>query len=91
MPRRFPENTLRTRDEFFSREQAAWTALTETWMGLPDELLLTPGAVGERWSVRDLMNHIVSWQEAAIRVIGDLLAGKWGRLGAARAAHAVER
>lgn len=64
--------------------------MTETWTGLSDELLLTPGAVGERWSVNDLINHIVSWQEAAIRVIGDLLAGKWGRLGAACASHLTE-
>jgi hypothetical protein len=27
------------------------------------------------------MNHIAAWYEAAIRVIGDLLAGRWGRLG----------
>ena len=81
MPRRLPENTLGTRDEFFAREQAAWRALSATWDGLPDELLLTPGACGDQWSVKDLMNHISAWQEAAIRVIGDLLAGKWGRLG----------
>lgn len=82
MPRRLPENTLHTRAEFLAREQAAWRALTETWAGLSDELLLTPGACGDLWSVKDLMNHIAAWQEAAIRVIGDLLAGRWGRLGA---------
>lgn len=82
MPRHLPENTLSTRGEFFAREQAAWSALTGTWAGLPDELLLTPGACGDLWSVKDLMNHIAAWQEAAVRVIGDLLAGKWARLGA---------
>ncbi|HSL28285.1 MAG TPA: DinB family protein [Anaerolineales bacterium] len=82
MPRRLPENTLRTRDEFFAREQAAWEALTKAWTGIPSELLLTPGSIGDRWSVKDLMNHLAAWQDAAIRVIGDLLVGKWGRLGA---------
>ena len=82
MPRHPPENTLTTRAAFFAREKAAWTALTATWAGLPADAFLTPGACGEAWSIKDVMNHLAAWHEAAIRVIGDLLAGRWGRLGA---------
>ena len=82
MPRRPPENTLATRAEFFARGQDSWTALADTWATLSHDAFLVPGACGETWSVKDLINHIAAWQEAAIRVIGDLLGGRWGRLGA---------
>jgi DinB family protein len=81
MPRHPPENTLPTRDAFFAREQQAWDAFTGTWAGLPDPLLRRPGACGAEWNIKDVINHTAAWQEAAIRVIGDLLAGRWGRLG----------
>ncbi len=82
MPRRTPENTLKTRAAFFSREQEAWSSLTVTWVDLPNEVLLLHGACGTDWSVKDVINHIAAWQEAATRVITDLLDGRWGRLGA---------
>jgi hypothetical protein len=81
MPRRPPENTLHTRDAFFAREQAAWNQFLQTWMDLPEALLEQPGAGGPNWSVKDLLNHTAAWQEAAARIIQDLLAGRWARLG----------
>ncbi len=81
MPRRPPENTLTTRTAFFAHEEDAWRALTATWEDVPEATLLLAGACGTEWSVKDVMNHIDTWQEAATRVIRDLLNGKWGRLG----------
>ena len=81
MPRRLPTNTLTSRDAFFAREAAAWQALTATWADLSDTTLLLPGACGPEWSIKDLINHLAAWQEVAMRVINDLLAGRWGRLG----------
>lgn len=80
-PRRPPEVHPATRAEFFERERAAWAELSATWEGLPDDALLRPGACGPEWSVKDVMNHVAAWQEAALRVVGDLLEGRWGRLG----------
>lgn len=76
-----PENTLTTPKSFYAREQAAWDAFSSCWADLPDTLLSLPGACGPDWSTKDLLNHIAAWQEAALRVIDDLLAGRWGRLG----------
>ena len=70
-----------SRAEFIAREKEAWKQLTTTWRSLPDDALMLPGACGRRWSVKDVMNHVAAWQEAALRVIGDLLEGRWGRLG----------
>ena len=75
MPRRPPTNTLTTRQAFFEREAVAWQALTATWANLPAETLLLPGACGAEWSIKDIINHLAAWQEAALRVITDLRAG----------------
>ncbi|HEY1011916.1 MAG TPA: ClbS/DfsB family four-helix bundle protein [Herpetosiphonaceae bacterium] len=85
MPRRPPANTLTTRDAFFVREAASWMALTATWADLPDDALVIAGASGTTWSIKDVMNHIAAWHEAALRCIGDLQAGRWARLGPALA------
>lgn len=77
-----PPPTLASRAEFFAREKKTWAALHATWRGMPDEALLTPGACGPKWSVKDVMNHIAAWQEVGIKVINELQAGRWGRLGA---------
>src|SRR5262245_54848428 len=81
MPKPLPQNELYTRAEFFQREDRAWQTLRETWAGLSDATLLLSGACGEGWSIKNVMDHIATWQEAAHRVIEDLLIGKWGRLG----------
>lgn len=81
MPSQRPANTLSTRESFFLREQHAWDAFCNTWADLPDPILLLPGACGAHWRIKDVINHTAVWQEAAIRVIHDLLAGRWARLG----------
>jgi hypothetical protein len=80
MPRGHPKVT--TRDEFFRREREAWKAFTQSWEGLSDELLRKPGACGELWSIKDVVNHTAVWQELAIEKIPALLAGERVRVGA---------
>lgn len=75
-PRRAPRPRPKTRAEFFQREQEVWQELAATWKGLPDEALLRPGACGPAWSVKDVMNHIAAWIEAALRVIPELRRGR---------------
>ncbi len=81
MPRRPPANTLSTREAFFAREQQAWEAFSGSWIDLPDHLCLLAGACGAAWSIKDVINHTAVWQEAAIRIIHDVRAGCWARLG----------
>lgn len=75
-----PQNELHSREEFFQREAAAWNALTQTWVDLPEAALLLPGACGI-WSVKDVLFHITVWLETARRMIEQLEKGKWAHLG----------
>jgi hypothetical protein len=81
MPRKLPVNELASREEFFKREQQTWKALTSTWSNLSETALLQRGAAGTQWNVKDVMNHIATWQETGLRMIDDLQAGRWARLG----------
>jgi hypothetical protein len=80
-PRRHPRPRPKTRTELLAREHEVWNELAATWSRLPDDSLTRPGACGPGWSVKDVMNHIAAWQEAARRVIPHLLKGKRATLG----------
>ena len=80
--RRKPRPRPKTRAELLGREKADWDEMTATWRGLPEAALLEPGANGAAWSVKDVMNHVAAWQEAALRIIPEYLAGRRATLGA---------
>ncbi len=80
-PRRSPRPRPKTRAELLAREAADWAELTGTWRGLPAAALTQPGAAGPTWSVKDVMNHVAAWQEAALRIIPEYLAGRRATLG----------
>ncbi len=81
-PRRPPKPRPKTRAELLAREKEVWDELAATWCKLPDAALVQPGACGPGWSVKDVMNHVAAWQEAALRIIPQLLAGQRATLGA---------
>ena len=62
-------------------EAADWAELTATYRGLPAAALTQPGAAGPTWSVKDVLNHLAAWQEAALRIIPEYLAGRRATLG----------
>jgi hypothetical protein len=67
-PERAPvERVQRTLD-------AAWAALRESYAGLPDAVLLAPGVVGQ-WSVKDVLAHVNTWQEEALRHLPVIAGG----------------
>jgi hypothetical protein len=80
--RRKPRPRPKTRAELLAREKADWDELAGAWCKLPDSALLEPGACGPGWSVKDVMNHVAAWQEAALRIIPEYLAGRRATLGA---------
>jgi hypothetical protein len=81
-PRRPPRPRPKTRAEFLQREKDTWNELAATWCKVPDAALVQPGACGPGWSVKDVLNHIAAWQEAAVRIIPEFLAGRRATLGA---------
>ncbi len=52
-----------------------WQALFQLWEDLPEDILLLPGAVGH-WSTRDVMAHITTWENEALKALPLILEGK---------------
>ena len=47
---------------------AAWAALHESYAGLSDNRLIEPGVV-DAWSVKDVLAHITTWEEEALKYL----------------------
>ena len=62
----------RARDRLIERVHREWTAFERSLDSLTDAALLEPGVVGD-WSLRDLMVHITSWEEEALKAIPIIL------------------
>jgi hypothetical protein len=54
----------------------AWVAFTGSYLGLSDAQLVAGGVVGD-WSVRDVIAHVTTWEEEALKHLP--LIGKGGR------------
>ena len=63
-----------TREQVLKRLNEAWLALEESYAGLPDSQLLEPGVTG-KWSVRDILAHITTWEEEALKHLPLILKG----------------
>jgi hypothetical protein len=62
------------RDQLLQRLETAWTALKESYAGLSDSQLTEPGIMGD-WSVRDMLAHVTTWEEEALKYLPLLLTG----------------
>jgi hypothetical protein len=58
-----------------SKLEREWQALFQLWEDLPEDILLLPGAVGH-WSTRDVMAHITTWENEALKALSLILEGK---------------
>lgn len=63
-----------TREQLLQRLDSAWTALQESYAGLPEERLTEPG-VTDDWSVQDILAHITTWEEEALKHLPSIMAG----------------
>lgn len=62
------------RRQLLQRLDAAWVAFRESYAGLPEAELLTPGVTG-RWSIRDIIAHVTWWEEEALTHLPGILDG----------------
>ena len=67
--------TMDRRERLLARLDKAWTAFKASYAGLRTSELLTPGVTGP-WSVRDLIAHVTTWEEEALKNLPLVLAGK---------------
>jgi len=64
-----------TRDKLLQKIDAAWCDFTTSYASLSDDLLGQPNAIGE-WSLQDILGHIATWEEEALKYIPVILDGK---------------
>ena len=57
------------------RVDDAWGAFTGSYEGLARADLLRPGVVGT-WSVRDIIAHVTTWEEEALKHLPAVLSGR---------------
>ena len=46
----------------------AWAAIKESYAGLSDALMTEPGVTGD-WSVKDILAHVTTWEEEALKYL----------------------
>jgi hypothetical protein len=63
-----------TRQQLLSRLDKAWTAFTESWSGLSDAEM-TGSPVKTKWSAKDLLAHVTTWEEEALKYLPLIAAG----------------
>jgi uncharacterized protein (TIGR03083 family) len=56
------------------RLDAAWAALSASYAGVSDSQLVEPGVVDD-WSVKDVLAHVTSWEEEALKHLPLIIAG----------------
>jgi hypothetical protein len=62
------------RRQLLQRLEKAWLEFKESYAGLPDSQILEPGVQG-KWSVRDILAHVTTWEEEALTHLPLILKG----------------
>ncbi len=62
------------RSQLLGRVHTAWEALEASYAGLSDARLTEPGVSGE-WSVKDLLAHVTTWEEEALKYLPLIIEG----------------
>jgi len=60
------------RQRLLQRLDRAWRAFKESYAGLSEAQLLEPGVTGV-WTVRDIVAHVTTWEEEALKHLPSIL------------------
>ena len=63
------------RDQLLVRIESRWRAFNDACAGLDDAALIRPGVV-EDSSVKDLMAHVATWEDEALKALPIIMQGK---------------
>ncbi len=63
------------RQRLLNRLDTAWRAFKESYAGLSEAQLMEPGVSGV-WSVRDIIAHVTTWEEEALKHLPSILEGR---------------
>jgi CHAD domain-containing protein len=62
-------------DQLLRRLDKAWIAFKDSYAGLSEPEVLEPG-VTKTWSVRDIIAHVTTWEEEALKHLPAILEGR---------------
>ena len=62
------------KQQLFQKLEKAWTALKESYAGLSEAQLMEPGVLG-KWSVKDILAHVTTWEEETLKYLPLILTG----------------
>src|SRR3989442_9265284 len=60
--------------QVFQKLEQAWTALKESYAGLSEAQFAEPGVMGG-WSIKDILAHVTTWEEEALKYLPLILEG----------------
>src|SRR5438132_14060048 len=63
------------RTQLLKRLDTAWIAFKESYAGLSEAKILEPG-VTKAWSVRDIIAHVTTWEEEALKHLPAIREGR---------------
>src|SRR5438477_1290313 len=67
-------STVKGTARLLKRLGTAWAALKESYAGLSDSQLTEPGVTGD-WSVKDILAHVTTWEEEALKYLPLVIKG----------------
>lgn len=62
------------RENLYERLESRWRELHDAFQGLSDDALMEGGVVGP-WSVRDVLAHVTTWDEEALKALPVIVEG----------------
>jgi len=63
------------RQRLLKRLDTAWHGFAQSYAGLSEAQLMEPGVTGA-WSVRDIIAHVTTWEEEALKHLPAILEGR---------------
>ena len=63
------------RQRLLGQLETTWSAFQDSYAGLPEVVLLEPG-VTKAWSVKDIIAHVTTWEEEALKHLPGILEGR---------------
>jgi hypothetical protein len=61
-------------EKLLKRLETAWMAFTASYADLPDAQLMEPGVTGD-WSVKDILAHVTTWEDEALKHLPLIIEG----------------
>lgn len=57
-----------TKQQLLEKLERAWADLKASYAGLSEAQMTAPGVTGE-WSVKDILAHVTTWEEEALKLL----------------------